>query len=201
MVSPVTQRIPPIIFGDGSSFSCFCFLKTARKKTYYSRACEQIDWTPKSPTSPGGGYSRVHPLVDGHSHRSSTDFRQTLLGGHLTWHGGCWVSTSPSRYFTTFGEACVPTLGLKGGVGCNPRVTSDGKVRNMGLRKICFVSSRQPTVSATTANSAGGLRLDPRHQCLPRIEVRYEGRQTAKTSKVGLSYHQRQGSSPHSRQA
>jgi hypothetical protein len=161
VVSPVTQRIPPIIFGDGSSFSCFCFLKTARKKTYYSRACEQIDWTPKSPTSPGGGYSRVHPLVDGHSHRSSTDFRQTLLGGHLTWHGGCWVSTSPSRYFTTFGEACVPTLGLKGGVGCNPRVTFDGKVRNMGLRKICFVSSRQPTVSATTANSAGAPPRSP----------------------------------------
>jgi len=161
VVSPVTQRIPPIIFGDGSSFSCFCFLKTARKKTYYSRACEQIDLTPKSPTSPGGGYSRVHPLVDGHSHRSSTDFRQTLLGGHLTWHGGCWVSTSPSRYFTTFGEACVPTLGLKGGVGCNPRVTSDGKVRNMGLRKICFVSSRQPENLFCVLSTTDSLR----HHC------------------------------------
>jgi hypothetical protein len=29
----------------------------------------------------------------------------------------------------------------------------------------------------------------------------HEGRQTAKPSKVGLSYHRRQGSSPHSRQA
>ena len=30
------------------------------------------------PTSPGGW---VHPLMDGHPHRCSTDFEQTLLGG------------------------------------------------------------------------------------------------------------------------
>ena len=35
---------------------------------------------PRNPTSPGG----VHPLMDGHPHRCSTDFEQTLLGGHLT---------------------------------------------------------------------------------------------------------------------
>jgi hypothetical protein len=42
------------------------------------------------------------------------------------------VSTSPSGYVTAFGEAGVPTPGLEGGVGCNPRVTFDGKVRNLG---------------------------------------------------------------------
>jgi len=47
----------------------------------------------------------------------------------------------------------------------------------------------------------GVLRLDPRHQCLPKIEVGQEDRQTTKTSKVGLSYHRRHGSSPHYRQA
>jgi len=33
---------------------------------------------------------------------------------------------------TAFGEAGVPTLGLEEEVGCNPRVTFDGKVRNLG---------------------------------------------------------------------
>jgi hypothetical protein len=42
------------------------------------------------------------------------------------------VPTSPSGYVTAFGEAGVPTLELGGGVGCNPRVTFDGKVRNLG---------------------------------------------------------------------
>jgi hypothetical protein len=45
---------------------------------------------------------------------------------------GCWVSTSPSGYVAAFGEAGVPTRGLEGGVGCNPRVTFDRKVQNLG---------------------------------------------------------------------
>jgi hypothetical protein len=39
------------------------------------------------PTSIGGG---VNPFMDGYPHRFSTDFEQTLLGGHLTRRGvGC----------------------------------------------------------------------------------------------------------------
>ena len=34
---------------------------------------------------------------------------------------GHWLSTSPSGYLTAFVEADVPTPGLEGGVGCNPR--------------------------------------------------------------------------------
>ena len=41
------------------------------------------------------------------------------------------LSTSPSGYVTAFGEFGVPNPGLEGGVGCNPRVTFDGKVRNL----------------------------------------------------------------------
>ena len=57
--------------------------------------------------------------------------------------------------------------------------------------------SRQPTVLATTVKSA---EAPPRSPAPVSTEGRsgYEGRQTAKTSKVGLSYHRRQGSSPHS---
>jgi hypothetical protein len=51
------------------------------------------------------------------------------------------VSTSPSGYVTASVEAGVPAPGLEGGVGCNPRVTFDGKVRNSGPRTTCFVSS------------------------------------------------------------
>jgi hypothetical protein len=75
------------------------------------------------------------------------------------------VSTSPSGYVTTFGEAGVSIPGLEGGVGCNPRVNFDGKVRNFGSRTICLssnsippnlrttdpTSSRQSTVPATNA--------------------------------------------------
>jgi hypothetical protein len=36
------------------------------------------------------GVDRGHTLMDGHPHRFSTDFVQTLLGGHLTRRGaGC----------------------------------------------------------------------------------------------------------------
>jgi hypothetical protein len=48
-----------------------------------------------------------------------------------TWYSAC----------TAFGEAVVPTPGLEGGVGCNPRVTFDGKVRNLGLGVLKFGSS------------------------------------------------------------
>jgi hypothetical protein len=64
--------------------------------------------------------------MDGHPHRFLTDFEQTLPGKHLTRRTGCWVSTSPFGYVTTFGEADVPTPGLEGRVGCNPQVNFDG---------------------------------------------------------------------------
>ena len=49
------------------------------------------------------------------------------------WHGGVLgVHESQWVRVTAFGEAGVPTLVLEGGVGCNPRVTFDGKVRNLG---------------------------------------------------------------------
>ena len=36
------------------------------------------------PRNPPRHQGVVHPLVNGHPHRFSTDFEQTLLGGHLT---------------------------------------------------------------------------------------------------------------------
>ena len=84
----------------------------------------------------------MHPLMDGHPHRCSTDFEQTDTTGWTFGTAGCWVSvivsTSPSGYVAAFGEAGVPTLGLEGGVGCSPRVTFDGKVRNLGPRTFCL---------------------------------------------------------------
>ena len=47
------------------------------------------------------------------------------------------MSTSHSGYVTAFGEAGVPTLGFERGVGYNPRVTFDGKVRNLGPEREC----------------------------------------------------------------
>ena len=95
------------------------------------------------------------------------------------------MSTSPSGYVTAFGVARVPTPGLEGGVGCNPRVTFDGNVRNLGLRanSLCLqiryppsrgpqsphpVDSRQFPPPLRTRR---GLRLDPRHQCLPDLAL------------------------------
>ena len=80
--------------------------------------------------------------MDAHRHRISTDFEQTLLGGHPSGTAGCWVCTSPSGYVTAFGEAGVPTPGLEGGVGVQsgaiPESLFDGKVQNLGLRTICL---------------------------------------------------------------
>jgi hypothetical protein len=59
------------------------------------------------------------------------------------------VSTSPSEYVTAFGEANVPTPGLEGGVGCNPQVTFDGKVRNLG-RFVCVLKFFSRTRMKTT---------------------------------------------------
>ena len=57
----------------------------------------------------------MHPLMDGHPHSCSTDFEQTLLGGHLTRRGvGC--HTSPYGYATIFGETGEPALGWRGRV-------------------------------------------------------------------------------------
>jgi hypothetical protein len=67
------------------------------------------------------------------------------------------VSTTPSGYVTAFGEAGVPTLGLEGGVGCNPRVTFDGKVRKLGLKTICLC----PLIRANILSTADSLR----HHC------------------------------------
>jgi len=135
------------------------------------------------PTSPGGW---VYPLMDGHPHRCSTDFEQTLLGGHLTRRGvGCpWVHKSPwVRVHSWWDRWANP--GLEGGVGCNPRVTFDGKVRNLGQRTFCprpqirfpptwgppsqhlFDSRQSPPPLKTWRR----LRLDPRHQCLSEVEV------------------------------
>jgi len=47
----------------------------------------------------------------------------------------CWVPTSPLGYVSILGETGV---GLEGGVGCNPRVTFDGKVRDLGPRTFCL---------------------------------------------------------------
>jgi hypothetical protein len=134
------------------------------------------------------------------------------------WHGGV-LSRSLSGYVTTFGEACVPTLGLEGGVWFNPRVTFDGKVRNLGPCVLNFDSSlpeehRANILSFLFLSTDNSLR----YQCklgggstsisCTSVTV-YRGSKrgrrvvtgTAKTSKVGLSYHRRQGSSPHSRHA
>ena len=53
--------------------------------------------------------------MDGHPDRCSTDFEQTLLGGHL------WTSMSPQSplgYVSILGETGEPTLGWK--EGCKP---------------------------------------------------------------------------------
>ena len=42
---------------------------------------------------------------------------------------------------TAFEEASVPTLWLQGRVGCNPRMTFDGKVRNLGPCVLKFDST------------------------------------------------------------
>jgi hypothetical protein len=51
-------------------------------------------------------------------------------------------------YVTAFVEAGVPTLGLEGGVGCNPRVTFDGKVRNLGPERVCCLLVLNSVTSA-----------------------------------------------------
>ena len=63
--------------------------------------------------------SEVHPLMDGHPHRCSTDFEQTLLGGHLTPRDA-HESTSPLGYVSILGETGEPTLGWKEGSGAIP---------------------------------------------------------------------------------
>ena len=65
--------------------------------------------------------------MDGHSHRYSTDFEQTLLSR---------VVTLGTRPFLV-----RPTLSWK-----EARETVDGKVRNLGPMTFCL-PSRQPTVS------------------------------------------------------
>jgi hypothetical protein len=48
--------------------------------------------TPETtPRHQGVGEPPGYPLMDGHPHRFSTDFEQTLLGGHLTRQGVGWT--------------------------------------------------------------------------------------------------------------
>ena len=68
------------------------------------------------------------------------------------------MSTSPSRYVTAFGEAGIPTLGLEGGVGCNPRVTFDGKVRNLGPYDLQFDSPLPEDHRANIRSTPDSLR-------------------------------------------
>jgi hypothetical protein len=68
------------------------------------------------------------------------------------------VSTSPSRYVTAFGEAGIPTLGLEGGVGCNLRVTFDGKVRNLGPYDLQFDSPLPEDHRANIRSTPDSLR-------------------------------------------
>ena len=139
---------------------------------------------------------------------------------------GCWVSTSPSGYVTVFGKAGVPPPGLEGGVGCNPRVTFDGKVQNLGLRTICFCPQIPPLPEDHQANILSiADRL--RHHCklgggsvsIPstslyrgskwdRRVVRRPRRAKSDCPTTGdrlllfiTAVPDRQGSSPHSRQA
>jgi hypothetical protein len=74
---------------------------------------------------------------------------------------GCWVPTSSSGYVTIFGEASVPTPGLEGGVGCNPRVTFDGKVPNLGLCVLKFDSPLPEDHRVNILSTADS----PRHHC------------------------------------
>ena len=56
------------------------------------------------------------------------------LTGYASDSAGFLVSTSSSGYVAAFGVAWFTACSnrLEGGVGCNPRVTFDGKVRNLG---------------------------------------------------------------------
>jgi hypothetical protein len=91
---------------------------------------------PRTPQHQQGG---VHPFMDGHPHRCSTDFEQRhTTGRHLSRRGVGCPRVPLGTHVTAFGETGVPTPRLEGGVGCNPRVTFDGKVRNLGLRTICL---------------------------------------------------------------
>jgi hypothetical protein len=100
----------------------------------------------------------VHPIMDGHPHRYSTDFEQTLLGG-------------PLGYVTVFGEAGVCVFITAGpstklfawGGGGDIGRSKFGATDNLFLpsnsippylRTTEPTSSRQPTVSAATANLA-----------------------------------------------
>jgi hypothetical protein len=56
-------------------------------------------------------------------------------------------------YVSILGEAGVPAPGLEGGVGCNPRVTFDGKVRNLGPRTFCLRPPPNPCLHQQQINS------------------------------------------------
>ena len=53
------------------------------------------------------------------------------------WHGGVLGVTSPSAYVTAFGVAGA--LGLEEGVGCNPRVTFEGRCEIWGYKPFVCV--------------------------------------------------------------
>jgi len=69
------------------------------------------------------------------------------------------LSTSPSGYVTASGKFGVPNPGLEGGVGCNPRVTFDGKVRNLGPCVLKFDSPLPEDHRANILSTADSRRL------------------------------------------
>jgi hypothetical protein len=84
-----------------------------------------------------------------------------------------------SELLTRDARAGVPTLGwtvgLEGGVGCNPQVTFDGKGRNLGPCVFEFDSplpeDHRAHILSPPLQTRRRLRLDLRQQCLPRVEA------------------------------
>jgi hypothetical protein len=94
------------------------------------------------------------------------------------------VSKSPSGYVTIFGEASVPTPGLEGGVGCNPRMTFDGKVRNLGP---CVLKLDSPLPEDHRFNILSTTDF-PRHHWSLRPLVQLK--RTALRGVKGILFHQ-----------
>ena len=79
-------------------------------------------------------------------------------------------STSPLGYVSILGETGEPTLGLEGGVGCNPRVTFDGKVRNLGPRTfVCVLKFDSPLPEDHRVNRSGVGKSSDGHNEHSRI--------------------------------
>jgi hypothetical protein len=123
-------------------------------------------------------------MMDGHPNRFSTDFEQILLGGHLTRRGvGCPrvpLGTGPLLVRSVFqplghsgrrGRVQSPNdFSLKGAkFGTTDNLFMPSNSIPHYLRTTEPTSSRQTTVSATTANPA---EAPPRSQALVSTEDR-----------------------------